>query len=125
MTTIKSKNKPGSRTVSIPFNDIATEVTLFAKRGAVLYGFCTTPRHSVALVELIETAPGIFYLRDTKSITIQDQTSTCLNNNVRVTVRCFICNAYLDEDFPDLIDAVVSRMLEMIAAVPKPEVYAF
>lgn len=125
--------------VSTVFSNIPTDVTVFASRGKVFYGFCLTPQHDVALVELLKTELGndlkkfgihgvIEYVRkDTKLINfgeLQAEPARLLNR-IETTVSCFIANAYLKEPFPELEKRVLDKILQMVKEIPKPEVYSF
>ena len=129
------------KTCNVPtvFSNISTDVTVFAGRGKVFYGFCLTPQHDIALVELLQTELGNdlnkfgingvteYVRKDTKLINfgeVQAEPARLLNR-IETTVSCFISNAYLKEPFPELEKRVIDKILQMVKEIPKPEVYSF
>jgi len=119
------------RTVIVPISGIDTDVTIIAKRGAVLYGYCVTPMHSIALLELLEIPAGSmgsnFEIKEMKKITIHElhREEHLIKNNVQVTVSCFVGNAHLEEQFPELKAKLTAKLLELAKQVEPAQVYNF
>lgn len=120
------------RTVIVKLSGIDTDVTVVAKRGAVLYGYCVTPRHSIALVELLQIPDGqggsTFKVEEMKSTTIHEllrDDKRLIENNLRVSVRVFVGNAHLKEQFPELEAKLTAKVLELANQIQPAEVYNF
>ena len=123
--TIRSRKKKG-HTVEAVIAGKTTEITVIARRGAVLYGVGLTPRHAIVFVRLVETL-GAPEVDDYTSITFNElqREERVIKNNVQVTVSCFVSNAHLDEKYPDLKKRLEAKVYQLIKQIPKEEVFEF
>lgn len=124
--TIRSA-KAKAQTVKTFIHGTTTEVTVFARRGSVVYGVCTTIQNAIALVELVDVhhSMGTHDLKKASYLGLYEQNQSSFANNLRVTISCFVANAYLDEAFPDLKGQLFTKITKMVSKIPQPEVYPF
>lgn len=114
-----------TKSITATIRDVHVKIHMFAKRADIYYGVGLSPRNYVFLVEMVKTTSGELVVNEIKQISFNEINSPACDKNIECSVRCFISNAYLKDQFPDLQNKVCTKIKELISEIPQPEVFDF